>query len=116
MPRQGRIQSGTGVYHVMMRGITDSQQIQKLGKEQRDVILAAQPRRHAGVRQLQRLTGISKNIISNVSKTTISLSQKTREKLVCSGLARTEGAARAVSCSFEHCRVVTEEDKIKSHF
>lgn len=49
-------------------GITDGQQIQKLGKEERDVILAALLRRHAGVRQLQRLTGIGKNIISNDSK------------------------------------------------
>ena len=49
-------------------GITDGQQVQKLSKEQRDVILAALLRRHAGVRQLQRLTGIGKNIISNVSK------------------------------------------------
>ena len=69
MPRKGRIQSGTGVYHVMMRGITDGQQIQKLGKEKRDIILVALPRRHTGVRQLQRLTGIGKNTISNVSKT-----------------------------------------------
>ena len=50
-------------------GITDGQQIQKLSKEERDVILAALLRRHAGVRQLQQLTGIGKNIISNVSKT-----------------------------------------------
>ena len=50
-------------------GITDGQQIQKLSKEERDVILAALLKRHAGVRQLQRLTGIGKNIISNVSKT-----------------------------------------------
>ena len=49
-------------------GITDGQQIQKLSKEERDVILAALLRRHAGVRQLQRLTGIGKNITSNVSK------------------------------------------------
>ena len=53
-------------------GITDGQQIQKPGKEERDVILAALLRRHAGVRQLQRLTGIGKNIISNVSKKYIS--------------------------------------------
>ena len=32
-------------------------------------ILAALLKRYAGVRQLQRLTGIGKNIISNVSKT-----------------------------------------------
>ena len=49
--------------------ITDGQQILKLSKDERDVILAALLRRHAGVRQLQRLTGIGKNIISNVSKT-----------------------------------------------
>lgn len=49
-------------------GITDGQQILKLSKEERDVILAALLRRHASVRQLQRLTGIGKNIISNVSK------------------------------------------------
>ena len=49
-------------------GITDGQQIQKLSNEERDVILAALLRRYAGVRQLQRLTGIGKNIISNVSK------------------------------------------------
>ena len=52
--------------------ITDGQQIQKLSKEERDVILAALLRRHAGVRQLQRLTVIGKNIISNVSKKYIS--------------------------------------------
>ena len=50
-------------------GITDGQQVQKLSKDERDVILAALLRGHAGVRQLQRLTGIGKNIISNVSKT-----------------------------------------------
>ena len=50
-------------------GISDGQQIQRFGKEQRVSILAAMQRRHASVRQLQRLTGISKNIISNVSKT-----------------------------------------------
>ena len=50
-------------------GITDGQQVQKLSKDERDVILAALLKRHAGVRQLQRLTGLGKNIISNVSKT-----------------------------------------------
>ena len=49
-------------------GITDGQQVQKLSKDERDVILAVLLRRHASVRQLQRLTGIGKNIISNVSK------------------------------------------------
>ena len=49
-------------------GVSDGQQFQKLCKEQRDSILAALLKRRAGVRQLQRLTGIGKNIISNVSK------------------------------------------------
>lgn len=48
-------------------GITDGLQIQKLSKEHLDVILAALLRRHAGVRQLQRLTGIGKNIISVIT-------------------------------------------------
>ena len=50
-------------------GITDGQQVQKLSKDERDVILAALLKRHASVRQLQQLTEIGKNIISNVSKT-----------------------------------------------
>lgn len=80
MPRKSRIQSGTGVYHVMMRGInrqrifeefgiSDGQQLQRLDKEQRNDILSALLSRRAGIRQLQRLTGIGKNIISNISKT-----------------------------------------------
>ena len=52
-------------------GITDGQQVQMLSKDERDVILAALLKRHAGVRQLQRLTGIGKNIISNVSKNNV---------------------------------------------
>ena len=59
MPRKSRIQSGTGVYHVMMRGInrqrifedtedhytllqclSDGQQMQRLDKEQRNAILS----------------------------------------------------------------------------
>ena len=50
-------------------GISDGQQQQRLDKEQRNAILSALLSRHAGVRQLQRLTGIGKNIISNISKT-----------------------------------------------
>ena len=49
-------------------GITDGQQVQMLSKDERDVILAALLKRHAGVRQLQRLTGIGKNIISKCKK------------------------------------------------
>ena len=50
-------------------GISDGQQLQRLDKEQRNAILSALLSRRAGVRQLQRLTGIGKNIISNISKT-----------------------------------------------
>ena len=50
-------------------GISDGQQLQRLDKEQRNAILSALLSKRAGVRQLQRLTGIGKNIISNISKT-----------------------------------------------
>lgn len=50
-------------------GISDGQQLQRLDKEQRNDILSALLSRHVGIRQLQRLTGIGKNIISNISKT-----------------------------------------------
>ena len=50
-------------------GISDSQQLQRLDKEQRNDIISALLSRRVGIRQLQRLTGIGKNIISNVSKT-----------------------------------------------
>ena len=50
-------------------GINDGQQLQRLDKEQRNAILSALLSKRAGVRQLQRLTGIGKNIISNISKT-----------------------------------------------
>ena len=50
-------------------GISDGLQLQRLDKEQCNAILSALLSRRAGVRQLQRLTGIGKNIISNISKT-----------------------------------------------
>ena len=50
-------------------GISDGQQLQRLDKEQRNAILSALLSRRAGVCQLQRPTGIGKNIISNISKT-----------------------------------------------
>ena len=50
-------------------GISDGQKLQRLDKEQRNDILSALLSRRAGIRQLQRLTGIGKNIISNISKT-----------------------------------------------
>ena len=50
-------------------GISDGQKLQRLDKEQRNEILSTLRSRLAGIRQLQRLTGIGKNIISNISKT-----------------------------------------------
>ena len=50
-------------------GISDGQQLQRLDKEQRNEILSTLLSRLAGIRQLQRLTGIGKNTISNISKT-----------------------------------------------
>ena len=47
-------------------GISDGQQLQRLDKEHRNDILYALLSRRAGVRQLQRLTGIGKNIGSPV--------------------------------------------------
>ena len=55
-------------------GISDGQQLQRLDKEQRNNILSALLSRRAGIRQLQRLTGIGKNIISNISKTILNQS------------------------------------------
>ena len=54
--------------------ISGSQQLQRLDKEQRNAILSALLSRRAGTRQLQRLTGIGKNIISNISKTILNQS------------------------------------------
>ena len=50
-------------------GISDGPQLQRLDKEQRNEILSTLLSRLAGIRQLQRLTGIGKKIISNISKT-----------------------------------------------
>ena len=58
-------------------GISDGQQLQRLDKEQRNDILSALLSRRAGIRQLQRLTGIGKNSISNISKTIVKQSGHT---------------------------------------
>ena len=50
-------------------GISDGLQFQRLDKEQRNDMLSALLSRRAGIRQLQRLTEIGNNIISNISKT-----------------------------------------------
>ena len=75
MARQIRKKSGTGVYHVMLRGInrqdifedgllTDI--IQSLEKTRRNVVLRSKLSFGAGIRQLSRLTGISFGVIQKL--------------------------------------------------
>ena len=75
MARQIRKKSGTGVYHVMLRGInrqdifedgllTDI--IQSLEKTRRNVVLRSELSFGAGIRQLSRLTGISFGVIQKL--------------------------------------------------
>ena len=71
-------------------GITDGQQILKLSKDERDVILTDLLRTHAGVRQLQRLTGIGKNIISNLKKKYISRQDTDLSPFPCPSVSSVE--------------------------
>jgi len=70
MPRQARQASGTGIFHVMMRGINH----QNIFVEQEDyyqflntldmmALLIELKGKRASLRQLERLTGISKSMI-----------------------------------------------------
>ena len=65
MARQSRQSSGTGIYHVMMRGINH----QNIFEEQEDyyqflnTVLIELKGKRASLRQLERLTGIGKNMI-----------------------------------------------------
>ena len=67
-----RIFEDTEDHYTFLQCRSDGQQLQRLDKEQRNDILSALLSRRAGIRQLQRLTGIGKNIISNISKTIVS--------------------------------------------
>jgi len=86
MPRQTRRKSGTGIYHVMLRGInrqdiSDEEirtilrfdfniccgsDFQRLDKKQRNNIIKSLCERGAGTRHLSRITGISYGIIQRV--------------------------------------------------
>ena len=57
MARQIRKKSGTGIYHIMLRGIP--LMIQSLEKVRRNEILITAKAMGAGLRQLSRLTGVS---------------------------------------------------------
>ena len=64
-------------------GITDGQQVQELSKDDRDLILAALLKRHAGVRKLQRLTGIGKKHIFKCFKRILALADRTATCPLC---------------------------------
>ena len=75
MARQIRKKSGTGVYHVMLRGINrkdifedglSTDIIQSLEKTRRNVVLRSELSFGAGIRQLSRLTGISFGVIQKL--------------------------------------------------
>ena len=86
MPRQTRKKSGTGIYHVMLRGINrqdisdeeirtilrcdfnicSGSDFQILDKKQQNNIIKSLCERGAGARQLSRITGISYGIIQRV--------------------------------------------------
>jgi len=85
MARAIRKKSGTGIYHVMLRGINrqdsdvkafllDSQEIanplmvQSLEKTRRNEVLRAVLALGAGIRQASRLTGVSFGVIQKLAK------------------------------------------------
>lgn len=85
MARQIRKKSGTGIYHIMLRGInrqdifddvkdfllhsegiSNPLMIQSLEKVRRNEVLIAAKRMGAGLRQLSRLTGVSFGVIQKL--------------------------------------------------
>ena len=84
MPRRERTKSGTGIYHVMLRGINrqdifeDAEDylqmvaclrglgIQSLEKSRRNYILKSAKEFGAGIHQLSRLTGVSYGVIQKL--------------------------------------------------
>ncbi len=75
MPRHSREQSGTGVYHVMLRGVDRQDllvsnicEIQTLERKERNEILETALINGVGVRQLARLTGVSYGIIQRINE------------------------------------------------
>ena len=77
MARPIREKSGTGVYHVMLRGINrqdifedeeDYLIIQSLEKTRRNEMLISALSFGAGIRQLSRLTGVSFGVIQKLQK------------------------------------------------
>ena len=60
MPRQERTKSGTGIYHVMLRGINK----QDIFEDDEDYLQMTDY--DAGIRQLSRLTGVSYGVIQKL--------------------------------------------------
>ena len=60
MPRQERLQSVTGIYHVMLRGINK----QDIFEDDEDYLQMTDY--GAGIRQLSRLTGVSYGVIQKL--------------------------------------------------
>jgi hypothetical protein len=60
MPRQERTKSGTGIYHVMLRGINK----QDIFEDDEDYLQMTDY--GAGIRQLSRLTGVSYGVIQKL--------------------------------------------------
>ena len=79
MARQIRKKSGTGIYHVMLRGINRKDifeddeianplMVQSLEKTRRNEVLRCALSFGAGVRQLSRLTGVSFGVVQKLTK------------------------------------------------
>ena len=87
MARQIRMKSGTGIYHVMLRGINRQDifdddedylqmsqgianplMVQSLEKTRRNEVLRYALSFGAGVRQLSRLTGVSFGVVQKLTK------------------------------------------------
>ena len=64
MPRQERTKSGTGIYHVMLRGINR----QDIFEDDEDCLQTLKSMKDygAGIRQLSRLTGVSYGVIQKL--------------------------------------------------
>lgn len=71
MARQLRKKSGTGIYHVMVRGINRQdifEDEEGLEKSRRNEVLRTMLSLGAGIRQLSRLTGVSFGVIQKLAK------------------------------------------------
>ena len=67
MPRQERLQSATGIYHVMLRGINKQDIFEDDGDYLQTELHSQVIKEYgAGIRQLSRLTGVSYGVIQKL--------------------------------------------------